>query len=359
MPRKNSMKLLFITQKMNKYDSALGFTHRWVTEFAKHFESITVLCLEMGEHSLPSNVRVFSMGKERKATGIRANRLVRRLRYLSVLFGVSFRERKAYDAVFVHMNEEYAAIGGLFWRLLGKKVFLWRNHYLPRILVDVGAIFCTKVFCTSRSSYTAKFKKTVIMPVGVDVDFFKPTGAARQLGSVLFLARMAPAKRAHILIEALAELHKRGVAFTANLYGGVIPKDEPYLEGLKKRLAELRLEDKIKLSGASPYIDGPKIYSSHEVYVNLSLSGMYDKTIFEAAGCEALVLATSLDFAELVDKRFIFAQDDIKMLADKLEALLKLTAEEKKRYGAELRTLAVEKHSLDALGKRLYKELTT
>src|SRR3989344_4526559 len=194
------MKLLFITQKMNRNDSALGFTHRWVTEFAKHFERITVICLEKGPYDLPANVSVLSLGKERNVSGIGNNKLVRRARYLWNLLRISLREAKNYDAAFVHMNEEYSAMAGWLWRLLGKKVYLWRNHYLPRILVDVGAPFCTKIFCTSRSSYTAKFKKTVFMPVGVDVDFFKPVpNVTRAPKSVLFLARMAPAKRAHIL----------------------------------------------------------------------------------------------------------------------------------------------------------------
>ena len=47
------MKLLIITQKVNKIDPILGFFHGWIIEFAKHFESITVICLEKGEYNLP------------------------------------------------------------------------------------------------------------------------------------------------------------------------------------------------------------------------------------------------------------------------------------------------------------------
>lgn len=345
------MRILFITQKMSRYDSALGFTHRWVTEFAKHFERITVICLEKGKYDLPHNVSVLSLGKETGRS---------RIKYVWNLFRYSISEMDNYDAVFVHMNEEYAALAGWFWRLCGKKVFLWRNHYLPRIAVDIGAVFCHKIFCTSRSSYTAKFKQIVFMPVGVDIDFFKPQqGVARIPNSLLFLARMAPAKRAHILLEALGKLKAKKIPFSADFYGPTLPKDEPYLAGLKKRSVELGLEDAVRFLGASPYVEGPKINSAHEIVVNLSLSGMYDKTIFEAAACETLVLASSLDFTELVDPKFIFPQDNIPVLASKLEVLLKLSKDEKTRLGKEMRSLAVEKHSLDALGKRLKEELTS
>ena len=58
------MKLLIITQTVDINDQILGFFHRWVEEFAKHCEQITVICLEKGIHDLPQNVRVFSLGKE-------------------------------------------------------------------------------------------------------------------------------------------------------------------------------------------------------------------------------------------------------------------------------------------------------
>jgi len=58
-------RLLIITQKVNKNDSVLSFFHAWIAEFAKHFSRVTVVCLEEGEHSLPENVSVFSLGKEK------------------------------------------------------------------------------------------------------------------------------------------------------------------------------------------------------------------------------------------------------------------------------------------------------
>ena len=58
------MKLLILTQKVDKNDPILGFFHRWVEEFARHCEQVTVIALGVGEYDLPQNVRVFSLGKE-------------------------------------------------------------------------------------------------------------------------------------------------------------------------------------------------------------------------------------------------------------------------------------------------------
>ena len=59
------MKLLIVTQAIDSEHPILGFFHRWVEEFAKHCEHVHVICLQAGKHSLPANVTVHSLGKER------------------------------------------------------------------------------------------------------------------------------------------------------------------------------------------------------------------------------------------------------------------------------------------------------
>src|SRR6478609_2539072 len=106
------MKLLITTQALDSQDSNLGFFHRWVEEFAAHCEKVTVICLREGEHVLPNNVTVLSLGKEAGTS-----RLTRAVRFLTYIH----RYRGEYDAVFVHMNPEYIVLGGYFWRRWHKK----------------------------------------------------------------------------------------------------------------------------------------------------------------------------------------------------------------------------------------------
>ena len=84
------MKLLFITQKVDARDDVLGTYHRWIEEIANHFERVTVICLEEGEYDLPSNVEVFSLGKE---TG------VSRVRYIVHFYKYVWGMRRKYDSV--------------------------------------------------------------------------------------------------------------------------------------------------------------------------------------------------------------------------------------------------------------------
>ena len=113
------MRLLIVTQAVDTEDSALGFFHRWIQEFATHCESVHVICLKEGAHDLPANVSIHTLGKE----GGRS-----RVKYVTRFYRYVFGLRAEYDAVFVHMNPEYVILGGAYWRLTGKKIALWYVH---------------------------------------------------------------------------------------------------------------------------------------------------------------------------------------------------------------------------------------
>lgn len=330
------MRLLIITQAVDSNDPVLGFFVRWIEELSKRFEHVEVVCLKEGKHDLPENVRVHSLGKERGRPSLGS--LSYAWRFLSLVW----RLRNGYDAVFVHMNQEYILIAGWLWKLLGKPIYLWRNHYAGSWLTDVAASFCEKVFCTSRDSYTAKYKKTVLMPVGVNTERFKPDPSIeRKPGSILFLARMAPSKRPEMLLDALAMLVRDGVEFNADFVGSPLAKDEAYYEALKERARPLG--SRVAFLPGVPNAETPQLYQSHQVFVNCSPSGMLDKTLFEAAACGAIVLSSSQDFAELVGLEGHFRT--VQELARKLTNALVRTAIGSASF--------VETHTLSALGEKI------
>ncbi|MEK7596631.1 MAG: glycosyltransferase family 4 protein [Patescibacteria group bacterium] len=339
------MRLLFFTQALDTDDPILSVYARWVSEFSRHFEFITVVCLKVGEYSLPKNIRAFSLGKESGES---------RLKYIWNFYYFIFKERKGDDAVFVHMNQEYILLGGLFWKMMGKKIYMWRNHHAGSIFTDIAVAFCTKVFCTSKFSYTAKYKKTAIMPVGIDTGFFvKKPEIAKIPRSILFLSRMAPVKKPHIFIRALALLKNRGISFRASFFGDPLSADERYYNSLKEMVA---LEGLVELVRFYPGVSNDQtveIFNEHEIFVNLSPSGMYDKTIFEAMACETMILATNKNLTGLIPESFTAMEDDAENIAMKLEKLLAFSSDEKTKWGSELRRVAVEHHSLRELGNKL------
>jgi glycosyltransferase involved in cell wall biosynthesis len=292
-------RLLFVTQVMDQHDSVLGAYHGWVGQLAARMESVTVICLFEGTHSLPSNVTVYSLGKERG----RVAPYVYALRFLALVWKL----RRNYDTAFVHMNQEYILCAGVLWKLLNKRIYLWRNHYAGSLLTDVAALFCEKVFCTSRHSYTARYQKTVFMPVGVDTHQFSAIeGVARGRHSILFLARMSPAKRPDMLIEALSMLKERNTDWQASFYGSPTPAHADYYEHLQAQVRERGLSEQITFYPEVPNDRTPDIFAAHELFINCSPSGMYDKTLFEAAAAGCTVLATSEDWKRLAGEQYWF-----------------------------------------------------
>jgi len=346
--RVSATNILILTQKMDRNDDFLGFFHGWTEEFAKHFGKITLICLGKGEYDLPKNVKVLSLGKEQG---------VSRFRYVLNFYHYIWRERKNYDAVFVHMNQEYVLLGVSLWKMMGKKVSLWRNHPKGSFLTRIAMMLSNKIFCTSRYSFTAHSKKTIFMPVGIDTNLFEKENVARKHNSILFLGRIAPVKKPDLIIEALKIIDQGGVEMTATFCGSYLPEHTEYAETLVEKVKEYKLNDKIVFQKGIPHAKTPRIYNTHEVFINPSPSGMYDKTIFEAMACECLVLTSNLNLRGEIDDMFLFDEGDKRGLADKLKALLSLDPKIKKEKGEILRKYVIEKHSLEYLAQTLAKKL--
>lgn len=333
-------RLLVCAQAVDRDDPALGFFILWLRELAPHFESVTVLALRVGAYELPANIRVEHLG------AVRARRLLRLVRRSLAL-------RRTYDAVFVHQGQEFVLGAGWLWKLLGKPVYLWRNHYQGSWLTSLAVSFCRAVFYTSDASYTARYRRAIRMPVGVDLSKFSPAGEPAP-HSVLSLGRISPSKRIDSLIDALGALAKEAVPFSASIYGAALPHDRGYEASLKAQVRELGIEARVRFGGAVRNEDAPDVYRSHEVFVNLSPSGMYDKTVFEAAACGCLVLTSMGDFARDAGPEFVTSPADA---AAALKATLALPDSEKARRRAILKETA-QRHSLASVAAQLAAILT-
>ncbi len=342
------MKLLVITQKVDKQDAILGFFHRWLNEFSKNFEFVTVICLEKGEHHLPQNVKILSLGKEKK---------VSRFRYILNFYSYILSERKNYDAVFVHMNQEYVVLGWKIWKLLGKKIYFWRNHKIGNFFTRYAVWVSDKVFCTSRGSFTARFKKTLLMPVGVDSEFFYRNPEINKIpNSILLVTRISPVKHIDVFIDALYLLSQKNSNFVACIYGDPTSIDHEYYLKIRSQAEGLVKAGRLIFKKGVPNTETPHVYNQYEIFVNLTDSGSFDKTVIEAMMCENLVLVSNESLRSTIGEVLMFKDRDSTDLAQKLDYVLKLSSEHKAITGKKLRDEA-KKHSLDNLFNQLVKTM--
>lgn len=347
-----AIKLLIITQKVDVNDPVLGFFHRWIEEFLKHFERTTVICLGKGEYNLPPNVKVLSLGKEDG---------VSKTTYLYRFYKYIWQERKNYDIVFVHMNQEYVLLGGLVWKLMGKKVVMWRNHSIGSFLTSIAVFICDRVLCTSEYSYTARFKKTKIMPVGIDTNVFKKdVGIQRKKGWILYVGRIDPIKKVDVLIKALKILDSEGVDFTCHLYG---PSSGKRYYALMKELASSLVEDgKIVFSGSLSNEKIASVCNQHDISVNMSAKGSFDKTIMEHMACGGISLFSNDSMKNYLDVKdyemLHFGDDDSPALSKRIKYFIDMDDDEKSRMGDRLRLMVGKNHSLKQLAKELARPVS-
>ncbi len=337
------MRLLIFTQKIDKNDAILGFFHTWVLKMSKFFKEITVVCLEKRNFDFPSNVKIYSLGKE---SGLS------KTKYLINFYKNLYELNGRYDSVFIHMNEEYVLLGGLYWRIKKIPIYFWRNHKKGSFLTYVAVLFSNKVFCTSKDSFTAKFSKTKIMPVGNDSEFFKPiSGVVRKKYSVCMLGRVAPVKNIKLGLEAINVLIKSGFQVSFHIVGP--SDDDSYYENLLKYVKENNIESFVNFQNEADFSDHPKLYSSFEIFLNLTDSGSFDKSIVGATSCGAIPIVSNKSLVGMLPNVCI-TKNDKESIAESIKILL--NPHEQIKITNDLKRFA-DLHSLDLLMEKLTKEI--
>jgi len=336
------MKLLIITQKVDKNDDVLGFMHRWIEEFAKHYEFLTVVCLDEGEYDLPKNVIVFSLGKEQG---------VSKFRYVLNFYKYIWQERNNYDAVFVHMNQEYVLMGGFIWKMLSKKILFWRNHPMGNFLTNFSVFLSNIVFCASPFAYTARFKKTKVMPVGIDTDKFSPNTDRHVINNkIVYVGRISPIKYIELIIEAIKILNDRGVRCLLEVYGKPVPRveDTKYFEKLKKMVNEGGLKEQVIFNDPVPNSIVPGLYRDAALSVNVTTTGSMDKTIFEAMACGVPVVTSNQAMLDSFPELVCLENNPID-LAEKIDCITKMNEKGRLELSRKVRGYIQREHSIDLL----------
>lgn len=382
------MRLLIITQKVDREDAVLGFFHRWIEVFGENCEHVTVICLERGVYHLPDNVAVFSLGKERMSKkhtmlsvrpshsggyrGIFARFLYT---YRFVRYIVQFRHR--YDVVFVHMNPEYVVLVGWLWRLWGKKIALWYNHAKGGLKVRFAAFFAQHIFYTSPHAFARRFKQARIMPAGIDTDVFFSSSdlknyrdrnsrkasehkfaASRQVWKILSLGRISPVKHIEVIVGALKKLDIKGINFVANIYGDPTDQDHAYHKKIQEIARPLEKKGKIVFHKSIPNYKAPVIYNAHEFFLNATPRGSLDKTILEAAASGVLPLVCNDSFNNILPPELFFKEGDSTDLARTMMHVFSLSEERKKEIQKQLREGVLQKHGLKTLVREIIAILT-
>jgi glycosyltransferase involved in cell wall biosynthesis len=311
------MRLLFVTQKADEQDELFGFTHRWIEEFAAHWEQVTVICLYEGTHRFPPNVRVLSLGKEAGAS---------RLKYLWRFYRYILSAQ--YDRVLVHMNPEYLVLGGWLWRLRGTRAGLWYSHKSNNLKLRIAVFFAQVVFSTAKKSVTFESPKLRIMGHGIDVDSYRCSARpANAVPVVLTVGRVTKIKHCETLIEAVSLLKAHGFTARGVIAGGPVnDADRAYEAGLRAQVTQLGVGGEVEFTGLIPVEELRAWYCRADISVNMVPTGGLDKSVLEGMAAGNLVMSSNEVFRDYFGpygERLLFKTGDAKGLADHIESLWK------------------------------------
>lgn len=348
------MKLLILTQKVDKNDPILGFFCGWVKEFARQCEKVTVICLERGEHDLAENIKVLSLGKEKRSS---------RLNYFLNFYKYIWLERKNYDAVFVHMTPIYIVLGGLPWRILRKKILLWYTHKSVDLQLRLAEMFTHKIFTASKESFRLQSKKVQIVGHGIDIERFKPMNQNDDdIFHIVTVGRISPVKDYETLISAIERLVKENgnVKIQVEIVGGPgTPQQQKYFEELVETVKSNKLDNIIKFIGPISNVDAVKYLQKAELFVNMSHTGSLDKAVLEAMACGVPVITSNCGLKSVLKDHsdLMFEPGNARELAGKITTIYDMSVNARKVLSGELISIVAREHQLSSLIQKILQSI--
>jgi glycosyltransferase involved in cell wall biosynthesis len=281
-----------------------------------------VICLQAGKHSLPQNVTVHSLGKEAGKS---------RLSYLIRFYQLLWSLRHEYDSVFVHMNQIYVVLGGLFWRLMGKKVGLWYAHGTVTRSLIISTALTHIVFTSTQEGFQIDTPKKKIVGQGIDTNIFTDTD--REVSDVLQLVtvgRISQSKNIETLLQACASLRDQNILFHFNIIGvPTISSESLYAERIKSLVTELKLESTVTFTGAISNHELPRHLQQSDIFIHDGSTNSLDKTLIEAALCGCVVVSSNPAYRGLTESlapEYLFSPHDQKELVDSIKNHAQYTA---------------------------------
>jgi len=211
------------------------------------------------------------------------------------------------------------------------------------------------------ASNPAHWHKVVVLPLGVDVDVFRPTNAPRRGHGepfrLLSVGRLSAAKGYPILVEAVALLRERGCNVRLTLVG-----EGPLRAVLEEQIALCGLGELIHLAGACNHEHIVNFYDSSDAFVLSSFLEGIPVVLMEAMAMELPCVATWITgIPEIIEKDvegLLVPPASAAAIADAVVRLME-DPETARRLGIAARRKVVAKYHLGRNVERLALEFRT
>lgn len=233
---------------------------------------------------------------------------------------------------------------------LGEKV----RH--SRFTVAISSFGRSQVW---RWSDPADWEKVHVVRCGLDVDFLDgDPGDPLETPTLLNIGRLTPEKGQLVLVEAAAELVRRGRRFELTIIG-----DGEFRTSLEALIARRGLDDVVRLAGWKSSEEVRHCLQNSRALVQSSFAEGLPVVIMEALACHRPVVSTAIaGIPELVrsgESGWLVPAGSVLQLADAMEAVLDAEIDQLRRMGAAGATRVAAEHDVRREVSRLLSLLPT
>lgn len=337
------MKLLIITQKVHRNDPILGFFHRWLQEFAKHCEQVTVIGQLVGEYDLPGNVHVLSLYKEKGLS-----KFQQILRFWKLIIA----HRSEYDAVLVHMTPVWIDLGAPLWLVLRKPMYLWYEIRRGGFVLQWALLWIKKVFSATPDGLPFPHPKNVVTGHGIDTAFFQSHEEKRDPHLSATVGRMTKIKRFDVIINAFARLPE---TMHLTIGGGAITQEDHTTEREIKALIERNHLGPRVQTGFLSQQEVASLLRRATLFLHACGGGL-DKVVLEAMASGCLVVSCSEAARHVLPPECIATPEN---MAEVANALLRFPESRLESLRHDLRARVEREHGLSSLVERLCREMSS
>lgn len=331
------MKLLIMTQAVDREDTNLGAFYYWFDLLARRAEGVVIIASRVGAVDFPPNVRVVSLGKEQHAG---------RIRRLARFTALCRRHIPESDAILFHQIPEFALAAAPFMLASRPTTALWYAHGAVTWRLRLAERIVDHVLTSSESGFRLPSKKVRHLGQAINVELFSPGAAARPPDGALRMVsvgRISPVKNYETIIAGCARLRDvKKHPWTLTVVGNPItPADFAYFEKIKALVREKSIESRITFLGARRYSEIPAILREHDMFVNASRTGSLDKAVLEAMACGLTTITSNEAYRPVLPADYVVASASADGFAERIRAL-----RDEPRPNMALRQIVVRDHAL-------------
>ncbi|TAK22292.1 MAG: glycosyltransferase [Chloroflexota bacterium] len=267
------MRIVFITQAFDANHPLLGVAVDWVGALVDLGVRVDVIASTVRADCVPDGIRLFSLGKER-----RAGRVERIAKLASALTCRVLVVRP--DAIFAHMCPPFAVAAAPFARIACVPLVLWYAHKSVSWQLRLAHSLVDAVATASNDELGITGPKIRVLGHGIATERFAGLSRAREDAPwrVVAVGRIAPVKKLEAIVDAARHLG-HDARFQFRLVGEVSASEhEGYGRLLRASAAALPIE----FAGAVAHAAIANEYARADAYVSAYRGEGWDKATLEA-----------------------------------------------------------------------------